>query len=455
MKFESRSGTTWRIAGFARSTNPIWWQLAAFALAFALLTLPPSAEARTFKKLHTFVGNSKDGAFPFASLVMDANGNLYGTTWEGGANAFGTVFELMPRGNNRWTEKLLHSFGASGDGAFPVADLILDSAGSLYGTTSKGGMYGSNCGTLGNECGTVFELSPRAHGGWKEKILHSFGGSGDGTFPQAGLIFDSAGNLYGTTTDGGAHSVGTVFELSPGANGTWTEKILHSFGSGQDGYYPYGGLILDKPGNLYGTASSGGASGRLCANFASCGIAFQLTPGSNGSWTETVLHNFGSGADGNDPLGGLIMDPKGNLYGTTAYGGAYASNCDTSTCGIVFQLTGANGTWTETVLHSFGNGKDGNGPFSSLILDQPGNLYGTTSHGGTKAPGLGTVFELKASAHGKWTEKLLHSFGGTDGQIPTGGLFMDAAGNLYGATSEGGVFSCAGTGCGVAFKLTP
>jgi uncharacterized repeat protein (TIGR03803 family) len=264
----------------------------------------------------------------------------------------------------------------------------------LYGTTYYGGASGTGCG--GSGCGTVFQLAPGTNGKWTEKVLHSFKANGkDGYNPDASLIFDAAGNLYGTTNAGGASDYGTVFELVPGRNGTWTETVLYSFGQGKDGTGPTAGLIFDTAGNLYGTTSAGGTG--QCqdynGNIIGCGTVFQLTPGTNGKWKEKVLHNFNyNGTDGNVPQAGLTFDLTGNLYGTTQFGGANGY-------GSVFQLTpGPNGRWRAKVLHSFNaNGKDGYNPYASLIFDVAGNLYGTTVYGGGSGgcgTACGTVFEI-------------------------------------------------------------
>jgi uncharacterized repeat protein (TIGR03803 family) len=302
-----------------------------------------------------------------------------------------------------------------------------------------------------------------------EKVLYNFcsvSGCEDGSTPMAGLIFDSAGNLYGTTNQGGDYNFGTVFELTPNGNGTWTDTVLYSFCPATgcaDGAYPSSTLIFDAAGNLYGTTPAGGSK-------ASDGTVFQLTPGANGHWTETVIHSFkGHGSGGSEPVPSLLFDRAGNLYGATV-GGPYGSGCGGFGCGLVFELTpGANGKWTEKVLHSFkNNGKDGVGPASGLVFDALGNLYGTTPGGGTGAcnyggpSGCGTVFELTPSAKGMWTEKVLYSFkhNHKDGVAPIGSLAFDTAGNLYGTTNGGGSGSgCHGQngayGCGTVFELTP
>ena len=323
-------------------------------------------------------------------------------------------------------EKVLHSFNRNGeDGFSPQGSLIFDAAGNLYGTTTGGGEY---------LAGTVFELTPQASGGWTEKLLHTFNGR-DGANPQAALIFDAAGNLYGTTQWGGAYGNGTVFELKQNPEGSWTEKVLHNctaFGAG--GGQPTGGLIFDAKGNLYGTMRWGGP-------YRYFGTVFELSPTASGHWTEKVLHTFdGSTGDAYNPFAGLIFDAKGNLYGTTLAGGAEF--------GTVFELTPtASGVWTETIVHDF-NGSDGFAPEGDLIFDAAGNLYGTTAQGGFFKDGV--VFELTPSGGGKWAVSVLHHFYGVDGARPEGSLVFDAAGNLYGTTQVGGT-----DGFGTVFELNP
>ena len=322
---------------------------------------------------------------------------------------------LAPAADAASKYKVLHAFNGK-DGADPSADLIFDAAGNLYGSTEQGGAYGP---------GTVFKLTPNADGSWTESVLHSFNGS-DGQLPKAGLIFDAAGNLYGTTSEGGTHNFGTVFKLTPNADGSWTESVLHSF-NGSDGASPEAGLTFDAAGNLYGT--TGGP-----------GTAFKLTPNADGSWTESVLHYFKPNVLG--PEAGLIFDATGNLYGTT-YGGG------TDNLGTVFKLTpNADGSWTESVLHSFNSG-DGANPWAGLIFDATGNLYGTTESGG--AHNFGTVFKLTPNADRSWTESVLYRFRGDPASTPIfAGLIFDGAGNLYGTVS--GASASSG---GAAFKLSP
>jgi uncharacterized repeat protein (TIGR03803 family) len=286
----------------------------------------------------------------------------------------------------------------------------------------------------------VFELSPDGLGGWTETILHAFVRDGvDGAHPLGPVVFDAAGNLYGGTEQGGTGHVGTVYELTPVGDGTWTETILHNFvHDGTDGAYPTGAVALDAAGNLYGV-TSGGGTGRY-------GTVFELTPGAGG-WTETILHNFArDGSDGAVPVS-LIMDAAGNLFGTTNSGSPLRH-------GAVFELSpSGGGTWTESILHGF----QGGGPLSvspsALTLDATGNLYGTTEYGGnTQCPlGCGVVYELSPVASGPWTLTVLHSFqaDGVDGTNPTAGVVLDSSGNVFGTTLVGGAY-----GTGTAFEIT-
>jgi uncharacterized repeat protein (TIGR03803 family) len=420
--------------------------LVLFVTVFAATLLLTNAWATSQEKVpHNFKNNGEDGYYP-ASVIFDSAGNIYGTTQYGGAHAYGTVFELMPKAGGGWTEKILHNFNGNGrDGYYPSANLILDAAGNLYGTTVYGGAY---------DLGTVFELMPKAGSGWTEKIVHNFNDNGkDGYYPRAALIFDAGGNLYGTTSDGGGKgSYGSVFELTP-KKGAWTEDILHSFrpASG-DGDHPSAALIFDAAGNLYSTTLDGGGT-------SSYGTVFKLTH-QTGSWTEKILHSFyRDGSDDGSGPGGLIFDGDGNLYGVTSLGGS--GTCvvegEISGCGVVFKLTPAG---EETILYNFqNNGKDGQYPTGGLIFNPAGSLYGTTQYGGTGAcqlegfVGCGTVFELTP----EWTETVIWSFNSKDGFGPQSPLVLDAAGDLYGATGLGGTSgtACGGDGCGTAFEITP
>jgi uncharacterized repeat protein (TIGR03803 family) len=404
--------------------------------------------------------NCADGEQSWASLIFDSAGNLYGTTAVGGSSqcggpGCGTVFELSAGADGKWTQKVLYRFCSTencADGANPYAGLIFDSDGNLYGTTGAGGSSECTFGYVAG-CGTVFELTLRHDGTWSEKALYKFCSTtncADGKSPYAGLIFDSAGNLFGTTYSGGSsdcQGCGTVFELTPEDNGKWTEKVLHRFtfdSATHDGASPgYGSLIFDKTGNLYGTTYYGGR----CLQSGGCGTVFQLTRHAKGQWTEKVLYRFqANGTDGHNPYYGLVFDAARNLYGTTFQGG-HSSKCHAG-CGTVFELTpGTNSRWSEKVLYSF-DGKDGTGAIDNLVLDSKGNLYGNANAGGTY--NRGTVFQLSPVAGGKWKEQLYSFKPGEDGDFPSGGLIFDSAGNLYGTTFAGGAHNG-----GMVYKFIP
>ena len=412
------------------------------------LVLTPSALAVSkYKTLHKFTGG-KDGGAPYASLIFDQAGNLYGTTTFGGnlscnsGYGCGVVFKLAPKAGGGWTESVLYRFNGGIDGGFPYAGLIFDQAGNLYGTTSLGGNL--SCGYLGSGCGVVFTLTPNSDGSWTESVLYSFTGGSDGENPQSSLIFDSLGNLYGTTPEGGAGGRGTVFELAPKVGGGWEESVLYTFCPGAkcaDGEDPLASLIFDQAGNLYGTTYAGGNSNNK-------GTVFTLTPNSGGSWSESVLYSFCPTKpcrDGNNPYAGLTLDPAGNLYSTTLSGGASGK-------GAVFKLAPTSGgSWSESVLYSFSGGEDGGGPIAGLVLDTAGNLYGSGYFGGIVDPscvvGCGIVFKLAPNSTGKWKETVLHTFLGHPGARPRANLIFDGTGNLYGTTS--------GTGSGTVFEITP
>ncbi len=391
------------------------------------LGLPAGANAKALKPqvLVSFAGSN--GSAPQGALVADAAGNLYGTDQAGGSSGKGTVFELSPpaKGKKAWTTKVLFSFNGT-NGSVPVAGMVFDSSGNLYGTALTGGASND---------GAVFELvaPAKGQGAWTEKLLYSFSGP-DGANPQAGVIFDSAGNLYGATVGGGSGNAGTVFKLSPPAGGqtAWTLSTLFAFNGSSNGYLPTGTLIMDKSGNIYGTTVNGGT--------ANDGVAYELSPAGGGvPWTEKVLASFGA-SNGIEPYAGLVLDSAGNLYGTTANGGAYNH-------GAVFELT-PPGTWTEQVLLSF-NGTDGAYAFPNLTIDASGTLYGVTGGGGKT--GDGTIFKLTPPAKGKtgWTETVLTSLTGKNGDGPSAAVLLEG-GDIFGTAVNGGKHND-----GTVFKLTP
>ena len=376
-----------------------------------------------------------------------------------GSLGCGTVFEISPpaAGQTQWSERVLWSFGSLGDGAVPSASLIADRSGNLFGTTSEGGecIAQAGCGTV-----FELSPPAAGQTQWSESVLWSFS-LADGSDPLASLIMDKRGNLYGTTAGGGTIGFGTVFELSPptAQQTQWNERVLWSFGvASDDGQQPQAGLIADKWGNLYGTTVGGGANanGVGCAS-SGCGTVFELSPptGQQTQWSERVLWSFGASGDGAFPAASLLLaEQGGSLYGTTAVGGANVNpdTCAGDGCGTVFELsppTGQQTQWTERVLWSFGGDDDGTLPKASLIADKLGNLYGPTGAGGANDDG--TVFELRPPylEYGAWTERVLWSFDNDDGNYPAGSLIFDITGNLYGTTAVGGA-----NNDGTAFKLS-
>ena len=401
MKLESMSSISERVLAFA------------FALGLATAAIPLS-QGQTFSVVHNFTGGS-DGGNPLAGFAIDATGNLYGTTNVGGASDAGTVFKITTKGN----EIVLHSFAGGTDGANPQSSLVMDAAGDLYGTTNGGGasgagtvfkltrynketvlysfaggtdganpeaaltmdaagnLYGTTTagGSSGN--GTVFRL--RKHNGkWHEKVLYSFGSGTDGAMPVAGITLDAAGSLYGTTSAGGSYGYGTVFQLKLSKSG-WQENVLYNFQLQSDGGVPYAGVVFDKSGNLYGAATEGGNGGQNGG-----GTVFELTH-SKSSWTFTLLYSL-SGWGISGTYRNLLLDASGNIWATTHCDGA-------NSAGTVYELTSSGGIWNYTSLYVFTGGSDGLFSFSNLVFDQQGNLYGTTNLGG--ANGYGVVFKIK------------------------------------------------------------
>jgi uncharacterized repeat protein (TIGR03803 family) len=393
----------------------------------ALATTTP-VTAQTEQRLHAFAGFHNEGhanGYPNGGLIADAAGNLYGTTAALGnpctTSNCGSVFELSPATGGGYTMTVLHGFTSIGKRPWnPQAGLVMDASGNLYGTTYAGGLSGS---------GTVFKLS-QTGGVWTETVLHNFTGDvPDGAQPASALVIDAAGNLYGVTPTGGAHRAGMVFELSPTIGGGWTYNIIHSF-SGADGALPWSPLLIDSLGNLYGSAEGGGGNEE--------GTIFELSPTTGGAWTASVIYSSSSA-----PAPLISMDAAGNIYGATGEFG-------TENVGFVFELTPSGGTWTEQVIYNFCSETHCQGGFgpNGVIPDASGNLYGTTSGGSAFA--AGAAYELSPVTGGGWTHTVLHAFGhGVDGAQPTGALLLNA-GKLYGSTTFGGTY-----GYGTVFEITP
>lgn len=408
-----------------------------FAVVIALaatmvIGLVPAAHAQTFRVLHNFT-KTQDGAFPATGVVIDRGGNLYGISQYGENNYGGVVYKMTHRGSS-WIFTPIHNFVRT-EGVQP-AGITIGPDGNVYGANSQGG--GMGCGT--NGCGTIFKLSPPAricanlNCPWPATVLYTFGGGSDGFDPRSAVIFDQAGSLYGTTFYGGDinYCCGVVYELSH-AGGSWAFNVLHAFGQLGDGVYPQAPVILDNAGNLYGTTEQGGTANQ--------GTVFQMTPSPSG-WNETLLWSFLGSPDGSTPLGGVVADAAGNLYGSTDSGGT-SSNCGSYGCGTVFAVSPANGGWTESVLYSFGLSNPDSEPLASLTMDAAGNLYGTTFLN------PGSVFKLTPT-NGGWVYTTLHEFQYSDGANPTSTVAIDADGNLYGTTSGGGANSY-----GVVWEITP
>jgi uncharacterized repeat protein (TIGR03803 family) len=438
--------------------------LSAVVLVLALTTTTRALPRETV--LHAF-STLPHGAEPGSPLIADGAGNLYGTATQGGA--YGVVFELTPGQNGTWKQTVLHDFKGSTysgpDGAYPVSNLLLDSAGNLDGATYKGGTFGLGC---------VFRLA-KSGSVWNETVLYSFrGANNDASGVLGGLIglaMDSAGNIFGATSAGGngpcsdyegnGIGCGVVFKLSPGANGAWTESLLYSFQYSTDGGIPYSTLVLDSAGDVYGTTEFGGdLQCPTLLGAVGCGTVFKLTPSLDGTWTESVLYAFTgfSGDQSPYPYGSLLLDANGNLFGTA--GGEYAY-------GAVFELSPtSSGGWTESTLYIFNGGADGAYLFEGLALNASGNIYGTTLSGGSgpcspyQSVGCGTVFDLSKSQSG-WSKSILYNFlDGADGEYPSAGVTLDAAGNIYTTASTGGATNCQlpngpPNGCGAVLKLSP
>jgi uncharacterized repeat protein (TIGR03803 family) len=390
------------------------------AIVFALtVVLMQSAQAQTYKKLHDFAGGNEDGQAPGAGVTMDRAGNLYGTTYYGGSSTNGIAFKLTHKGSG-FIYNNLHSFGDTNDGLNPDSKIVIGPDGSLYGATNIG-VQGTGCGGLG--CGILFNLRvpptacKTALCDWSESVAYQFQEGQQGGYPDSAPVFDTNGNMFGALP--GDICCGVVYELQRSSGG-WTQSVLYSFTGGLDGSVPHGGVVRDQAGNLYGVTYAGGTNNG--------GVVYQLVP-SGGGWTESVLRNFDPASDGINPVGGLLLDKSGNLYGTTTQGGSLGG-------GTVFMLSPAGGGWTSTVLYNFSKGAE---PSASLTMDAAGNLYGTTTRGGKN--NLGTIFKLIPGSGG-WTYQSLKEFTSdlTDGALPVSDVTIDAYGHLYGTTWKGGTY---------------
>lgn len=412
-----------------KTTNPspmnsincsfIWRGLMLFTLPVICLGLglaPKAFAAASSAKVIYSLAGDEDGEYTDTDLVIDSAGDLYGSSVLGGTFGSGTVFQLTPSANG-WIHTVLYSFTGGADGGEPYKGVTLDAQGNIYGTAVTGGT-----GACEGGCGVVYKLT-QTGGAWTQTVIYSFTGGDDGSGPGAGLTIDDQGNLYGVTPTGGANGLGTIYQLSPNQSGNWDFTVIHTFTGGADGATGSAGRLLLHGGDLYGVATAGGVHGQ--------GVAFELAPSQVGGWRFRTIYAFQGEPDAGFPYGGLLSDRSGNLYGTTYYDGA-------NDLGSVYELFRVAGKWQEKVLYSFQGGSDGQSPISTLVSDAAGNLYGTTSEGG--AGGFGTIFKLTPSSSGTWTESVVHSFRGPpDGSFPYNGMVGDGAGHFYGATVHGGV----------------
>jgi uncharacterized repeat protein (TIGR03803 family) len=392
---------------------------AIFVLSLATLS------AATTDVIFSFAGN--DGEYADTDLETDYAGNIYGTTVLGGDFGSGTVFQLSPTPNG-WVHTVLYSFTGGADGGEPYKGVSLDRAGNLYGTAVTGGS-----GSCEGGCGVVYKLT-KSGGTWTQTVIHAFTGGDDGSGPGARVTVDRSGDVYGMAPTGGANGLGTIYKIHQRPHGTPTFNVIHTFTGGADGSTGSAGRMILRHGRLFGAATTGGMYGS--------GIIFELTPTDVGEWDLRPVYSFRGQPDGSFPYGAILFDGSGNVYGTTYYGG-------TNGIGAVYKLsTRPTGEWGEEIIYSFQDGTDGNSPISNLVFDAAGNLYGTTSEGGA---GSGVIFKLSPVGGGQWIESVVHSFQGPpDGSFAYNGMVVDRFGNFYGATVHGGM-----NDDGSVYKFTP
>jgi uncharacterized repeat protein (TIGR03803 family) len=400
---------------------------ALLVVAALLAAAAPAVAGETV--LYSFADGT-DGGGPSGNLTV-AGGDLYGTAHFGGITTCGGfvgggcgVVYRLTPAQGGWTEQALYAFGDGTDGGFPNAGVVVDNSGNVYGAASTGGNTACSIG-----CGVVYEVSP--HGSaWSERVLHAFDGT-DGEFPNAPLWVDPAGNFYSTTWHGGASGSGEVFALKHSGS-TWNETVLHAFNGTTEGLGPAGGVVLTPSGRIFGTT--------YVYNGQTDGTVYELVR-AHRAWHDDVLQTFQGSANGCNPYAGLIADARGNLYGTTI-------ECGPNGDGVAFEMVRAGKGYHERVLHTFGGPGDGASPYAGLSADARGNLYGTTVSGG--ASGSGTVYELAHTKRG-YVEHILYSFGGgADGANAGGGVILDSSGDLFGVTSGGGA-----SGAGTVYEITP
>ena len=416
-----------RVRNFCRDTHGIL--LAATVVALTLGA--PLSHGQTLNVLHNFAGGA-DGLYPVAGLTIDSTGdNLYGTTagliYTNGSS-YGTVFRLKNH-NGSWVFTPLYRFTGGNDGAYPLARVVIGPNGTLYGTANRGGgstnICFQGCGVVFNvHVGPTFPPTPLTP--WIEQVLYAFQGSTDGAYPGYGdLVFDASGNIYNTGSQGGINNCpghvgcGVVYKMTL-SGGHYTESSLYGFTGGADGAFPIAGVGFDHSGDIYTTAYNGGNNNN--------GTVIELTPSGN-NFTESTIHQFSAGSDGANPWTGVIVDSSGNLYGTTSLDGPDGG-------GTVYEMMSSGQGFTFGVMQSFSGSGPNPGPLADLAMDASGNLYGTTYAGGTH--GAGNVFKLTRSGNGFTYSDLYDFTGGTDGSNPASNVVIDASGNLYGTTYQGG-----------------
>jgi uncharacterized repeat protein (TIGR03803 family) len=401
---------------------------AAWALFLSIACIDSAGSS--YKALHNFnYAEHYQIGPPGFPLFLGARGTLYGTTGAGGVGCYpfgcGVVFAVIPENGGGWHFGVVYEFTGDSDGGDPWGGLISDSSGNLYGTTLGASLTPS----------TVFELSPSSRG-WIHTVIYSNGAG-------PGLLVDKVGNLYGPIGGGNYFGIGAIGELSPGSDG-WVYTDLANFNP-TVGYSPPAPPIWDGKGNLFGTTTDGGISQPACWTSNGCGVIFEMTPNGDGTWTYHILHRFASYAtDGQTPYGSLVMDASGNFYGTTEFGGSKGN-------GTVFKFSFTGGHWKKSVVYDFPDWHDGALPNSTLVLDKAGNLYGIGG-GGNQGCGpytCGVVFKLTRQQNGSWKYRAVHKFSGPDGNFPIG-VIVDGKGNIFGTTSNGGTYNA-----GVAFEITP